>query len=183
MNVFWKIYREDFLRYKRVPHFIPPLWIAIQTIASPALICIYAGRKVCFAKNKLQEVIWRTINKCVRRRYGNEIDFSQIGEGIVLKHPYCITVAAHSKLGKNVTLFKGSTVGSIRSGAREGCPTIGDHVVVCSNAMVCGNIRIGNDVLICANAFVNFDVPDHSVVIGNPATIHYKMGAADDYRY
>ena len=38
--------------------------------------------------------------------------------------------------------------------------------MVGANAMVCGNIRIGNDVMIVANSFVNFDVPDHSIVIG-----------------
>ena len=40
--------------------------------------------------------------------------------------------------------------------------------------MVCGNIVIGDDVLIAAGAFVNFDVPDNSVVVGNPGIIHHK---------
>ena len=36
---------------------------------------------------------------------------------------------------------------------------------------------IGDDVLIAPNTFVNFDVPSHSVVIGNPATIHPRKDA------
>lgn len=32
-------------------------------------------------------------------------------------------------------------------------------------------MKIGNDVLIAPGAFVNFDVPDNSIVIGNPGMI------------
>ena len=46
-----------------------------------------------------------------------------------------------------------------------------------TNSTVVGNITIGNDVLIAPNTFVNFDVPDHSIVIGNPASIHHKENA------
>lgn len=54
-------------------------------------------------------------------------------------------------------------------------------MVVCSNAMVCGNITVGNDVLIAAGAYVNFDVPDDSVVIGNPGVIHHKENSVRYY--
>ena len=33
------------------------------------------------------------------------------------------------------------------------------------------SVKIGNNVLIAPNAFVNFDVPDNSIVIGNPGQI------------
>lgn len=46
---------------------------------------------------------------------------------------------------------------------------------------VVGNVQIGNDVMIVPNSFVNFDVPDHSVVIGNPGTIHIKDNATENY--
>lgn len=35
--------------------------------------------------------------------------------------------------------------------------------------------------LIAANSFVDFDVPNHSVVVGNPGMIHHKMDASKDY--
>ncbi|MDY6023024.1 MAG: serine acetyltransferase, partial [Sodaliphilus sp.] len=34
-----------------------------------------------------------------------------------------------------------------------------------------GNITIGNDVLIAPGAFVNFNVPENSIVIGTPGKI------------
>ena len=58
---------------------------------------------------------------------------------------------------------------------------LGNKVYVGINATVVGNITIGNDVMIAPNAFVNFDVPDHCVVVGNPATIHKKENATKGY--
>lgn len=58
---------------------------------------------------------------------------------------------------------------------------IGDRVVIEAHAVVVGNVKIGCDVVIAANAFVNFDVPDHSVVLGNPGVIHHKENAAAQF--
>ena len=41
--------------------------------------------------------------------------------------------------------------------------------------------HIGDDVVIAPNAFVNIDVPDHSVVMGNPCIIHHKENATEGY--
>ena len=112
---------------------------------------------------------------------GCEIGWENVGPGLVLAHPYGITVNGGVKIGKDCTLFKGSTIGSVRGGKNAGVPVLGDRVVVCCNAMVCGNIIIGNDVLIAAGAYVNFDVPDNSVVIGNPGEIHRKENPTKYY--
>ena len=50
-------------------------------------------------------------------------------------------------------------------------PTIGDRVWFGTGAVVVGKIKIGSDVIIAPNSLVNFDVPDNSTVIGNPARI------------
>lgn len=75
-------------------------------------------------------------------------------------------------IGENATLFKGVTIGIISHGKRKGVPKIGNNVTIYANATVCGGITIGNNVIIAPNAFVNFDVPDNSVVIGNPGVVH-----------
>lgn len=37
------------------------------------------------------------------------------------------------------------------------------------------NITVGEyDVLIVPNSYVNMDIPDHSVLIENPAVVHHK---------
>lgn len=78
-------------------------------------------------------------------------------------------------------LFKGCTIGGIRSGRRAGVPSLGRNVVVGLNATIVGGVSVGNDVFVAPNAFVNFDVPPHSVVIGNPGVVHHKDFATRDY--
>lgn len=114
-------------------------------------------------------------------KIGCEIGWDNIGSGLVLAHAYGITVNPSAKIGKDCCLFKGCTVGSIRNGKKAGVPIIGNRVTICCNAMVCGGVKIGNDVLIAAGAYVNFDVPDNSIVIGNPGIIHKKENASADY--
>ena len=106
---------------------------------------------------------------------------AKIGRGLYLGHPYNITVGGGVKIGDNVNLHKGCTIGRENRGKREGVPTIGDNVAIGINATVIGNIHIGNDVMIASNSFVNFDVPDHSIVIGNPGVIHHKENATEGY--
>ena len=119
--------------------------------------------------------------KYLGHKMGNEIGWKYIESGLVLSHAYGITVNAGAVIGKDCTLFKGCTIGSIRQGEKTGVPILGDKVVVCCNAMVCGGITIGDNVLIAAGAFVNFDVPNNSIVIGNPGVIHLSNNAVECY--
>ncbi|WP_378950771.1 serine acetyltransferase [Pelosinus sp. sgz500959] len=158
-------------------------WIegAIRLLFRPHLRFCFYGRIASGCKVKTTAILFNIAKRQLGQKYGLEIEFTNIGEGINLIHPFNITVNAGSVIGKNATLFKGCTIGSIRSGKRAGVPTIGDNVTICTNAFVCGGIRIGNNVLIAANAFINFDVPDNSIVIGNPAIIRYKENPSQDY--
>ena len=116
------------------------------------------------------------------KKYGLEISTrAEIDAGLYLGHPYNITVAGGVKIGKNANLHKGCTVGRENRGKRAGVPTLGDCVYVGINSTVVGNITVGDDVFIAPGAFVNFDVPSHSVVIGNPGVIHHKENATENY--
>lgn len=116
------------------------------------------------------------------RKYGIEISSgAEIGNGLYMGHPYNITIASGVRMGKNCNVHKGVTIGRINTGKKEGVPIIGDSVFFGINSTIVGNIKIGSDVLIAPNSYVNFDVPDHSVVIGNPGVIHYKENATAGY--
>lgn len=106
---------------------------------------------------------------------------TSIGPGFVIHHPYNIAVNGKAILGENVTLYHGCTIGAELRGKRAGNPTLGNNVWVGSNACIVGDIHIGNDVLIAPLSFVNFDVPDHSIVIGNPGRIIAKEHATEGY--
>lgn len=115
-------------------------------------------------------------------RYGIQIPYNtNIGEGFYIGHFGTIVVNAQAVLGKNCNISQGVTIGQANRGHRQGTPVIGDEVWIGANAVIVGNINIGNDVLIAPNAYVNFDVPDHSIVIGNPATVQSKDEATAAY--
>ena len=117
------------------------------------------------------------------RKTGIEIlPQTKIGAGFRMVHPYNITINENAIVGENVNMYKGSTIG-ISAGKRHGVPSIGNKVQIGINSTVIGKIHIGNDVLIAPNTLVNFDVPSHSVVIGNPAKIIHKENATRDYVY
>ena len=103
------------------------------------------------------------------------------GPGLYIGHLGRIILHPDTVLGKNVNLATGITIGQANRGAGKGTPVIGDVVWIGTNAVIVGGIRIGNDVLIAPGAYVNTDVPDHSVVIGNPAVIHHSEHATKDY--
>ena len=106
---------------------------------------------------------------------------TKIGAGFYIGHFGRLLINYRAVLGKNVNVATGVTIGEISSGPRKGVPVIGDDCWIGTNAVVVGNARIGNDVLIAPLSFVNFDVPDHSVVIGNPGRIIPKENATRDY--
>ena len=103
------------------------------------------------------------------------------GPGLYIGHLGRIIIHPDAVLGCNVNLSTGITIGQANRGKKKGTPVIGDDVWIGTNAVIVGNIRIGNDVMIAPGAYVNFDVPDHSVVMGNPGVIHEKENATEGY--
>ena len=131
---------------------------------------------------KQKSIIKRFILLRYAHRYGLEISReAMIGKGLYLGHPYNITVGRGVIIGDNVNLHKGCTIGVENRGLRKGAPRIGNCVYVGINAAIVGNVHIGNDVVIAPNSFINFNVPDHSIVIGNPGKIHHKENATEGY--
>lgn len=58
---------------------------------------------------------------------------------------------------------------------------IGNRVWIGTNAVIVGKITVGSNVLIAPNSYVNFDVPDNPIVIGNPAKIIYRKDVIEGY--
>ena len=112
-------------------------------------------------------------------RLGIEIQSNNhIGKGFVIGHWGRIVISGEAVIGDQVMVTHGVTIGRDIRGKRKGVPTIGNRVAIRANSTVTGNILVGDDVLIAPNTFVNFDVPSHSIVIGNPAKIISKDEAS-----
>ena len=170
-----KEYKADYYRMTGA-HF-HGFYGLIQRLLHHNLAYMYWFRKYQESPSILKRVMLYRITK----RYGLEISpKARVGAGLYLGHPYNITVGEDVIIGQNVNLHKGCTIGRTNRG-NSGSPRIGNQVYIGINATIVGNIVIGDDVLIAPNSYVNFDVPSHSIVVGNPGVIHTKENATRDY--
>ena len=164
--------RMTFRRYKFGIRFI------LDLIFRQQIKYMYLFRKY----QKSHSLLTRLWMYRLTRRFGLEISPNAIiGMGLYIGHPFNITVAADVRMGQNVNIHKGCTIGMENRGDRKGCPTIGNNVYIGINATVVGKVTIGDDVMIGANTFVNFDVPSHSIVTSEKAVIHHSENATRNY--
>ena len=95
----------------------------------------------------------------------------EIGAGIFFPHP-CGTVVGAWRIGNNVTIFQGVTLGAkeldlgFDSGLR---PDVGNNVLLGSGSKILGGIHIGDNATVGANSVVLHSVEAGSTVVGIPA--------------
>ena len=133
-------------------------------------------------RNKFLYLFYRLRLKRLQHRTFIQIpDEARIGPGFYIGHYGPVVINPKAVLGKNINIAVGVTIGQENRGKRVGAPTIGDNVWIGTNAVIVGKITIGDDVLIAPGSYVNFDVPSHSIVIGNPARIISRENATEGY--
>lgn len=135
-------------------------------------------KKLCLAKFHFFNFILERKS----RKYHIQIPYdTNIGKGFYLAHFGRVIIHPKTVIGYNVNVSTGVVIGTQFRGKRKGAPTIGNYVWIGANAIIVGNITIGNNVLIAPGAYVNFDVPDGSIVIGNPGLIRRAPSATFSY--
>ena len=134
------------------------------------------------SSNRVVRIFYKLFYRRMMKKYHFQIPYQTvIKEGFYIGHFGRIIVNHRVVIGKNVNISTGVTIGQSNRGKKEGTPIIGNEVWIGTNAVIVGKIKIGNNVLIAPNSYVNFDVPDNSVVIGNPAVVHHKENAIEGY--
>jgi serine O-acetyltransferase len=127
-------------------------------------------------------IVWKILLKYFSYKYGFQIPIStSIGNGLYIGHFGTIVINEKVVLGRNCNLAHGITIGQTNRGLLAGTPKIGNCVWIGTGAVIVGSIVIGDNVLIAPNSFVNQDVPDNSIVIGNPAKIIPRLDATEGY--
>ncbi len=91
-----------------------------------------------------------------------------IGGGMYNPHSYATIIHA-KQIGKFFSHRQCTTIGNKIDGRNDLIPTIGDYVTLGANVVIIGNVSIGNNVIIGAGTVVTKDVPDNTIIVGNPA--------------
>lgn len=179
-NTIKEIIKKDIFRY----YGKFKLNIRERIFVKPEIKLIINYRKANYytSKHGILKYYYRYKNIKINRKYLSQICYNtKIGEGFYIGHVENIYINPKATLGNNINIAQGVTIGQTNRGEKEGYPTIGNNVWIGANAVIVGKINIGDDVLIAPNAYVNMDIPNHSIVIGNPAIIHYREKATKGY--
>ena len=173
-----KIIYDDLYRYEGNRQFTRLLRYLFFT---PGFRYVFFFRKSQAASNIFSKILWKFLLRQCMLRTGIQIPSeTTIGRGFRIAHFGHIVINPAAVIGKNFNISHGATIGNAE-GKLKGTPVIGDNVSIQTNADVIGSITIGNDVLIAPNAFVNFDVPDGAIVLGNPGKIIPQEKASSKY--
>ena len=155
-----------------------------------SLILTYPGVKAIFFHRIANffaiakfDLVARIISQISRFFTGIEIHpKAKIGKNLFIDHGMGVVIGETSEISDNVTIYHNVTLGgtspSINTNEQRDSkrhPTLEENVVVGSGAQILGPIVIGKNSLIGANAVVTKDVPEKSIMAGNPAK---KIGDA-----
>jgi len=98
----------------------------------------------------------------------------EAGPGLYFGHFGGVWINPNVKLGKQVSILNGVTIGQGGQGATAGVPTIGDFVYIGPHAVIVSKLKVGNGCVIAANSLVVTDIPDGATAIGVPARVMMK---------
>jgi serine O-acetyltransferase len=92
-----------------------------------------------------------------------------IGRRFFIDHGMGVVIGETAEVGEDVLMYKGAVLGgtSLNKGKRH--PTIGNNVVIGSNAIILGPITVGDNARIGSGAVVVKPVPADSTAVGVPA--------------
>lgn len=136
----------------------------------PGLHALLFYRLSNFLWNKKLYLVARFLSQICRFFTGIEIHpGAVIGKRLFIDHGMGVVIGETAKIGNDVTIYHGVTLGgtSWKKGIRH--PQIGDNVVIGSGAQILGPIKIGDNSKIGANAVVVADVENGQTMIGVPA--------------
>ncbi|MGM0400595.1 MAG: serine O-acetyltransferase [Chloroflexota bacterium] len=96
---------------------------------------------------------------------------AEIGRRFFIDHGMGVVIGETSEVGDDVLMYKGAVLGGTSMSPVKRHPTIGDDVIIGSNAVILGPITIGDHVKVGSGAVVIDSVPADSTVVGVPGRV------------
>lgn len=119
----------------------------------------------------------RVISQVSRFITGIEIHpGAEIGKKLFIDHGMGTVIGETCRIGNNVTIYQGVTLGGTGKEEKKRHPDVDDNVLVAAGAKVLGNIRIHENSKVGANSVVLHDVPRDSTVVGIPGHVVKQAG-------
>ena len=151
-ETFWVIFWYRFGRWARTEFRVPVL------------------RWVCGA-------FYKVVARLVRITWGISLPAEcEVGPGLYFSHFGATWINPDVRMGRDVTVCRGVTIGLGGFGATHGVPEIGDFSYLGPNSTVVGKLRVGVGCVVGANSLVVGDVPDWTTALGVPARVVSKGG-------
>ena len=135
----------------------------------PGLHAIWFHKIAHWFWMKNHRLIGRYISHINRFLTGIEIHpGATIGRRFFIDHGMGVVIGETTIVGDDVLLYKGVVLGGTSLESKKRHPTIGNNVVVGTNAIVLGDIEIGDNCKIGAGSVVTKPAPEGSTIVGIP---------------
>ena len=107
---------------------------------------------------------------------------AHVGIGIMIDHGHSVVFGETSRVGDNVSILHGVTLGGTGKEGGDRHPKIGNNVLIGAGAKVLGNITVGDCSRVAAGSVVLKDVPPCTTVAGVPAKVMGPAGCPEPAR-
>jgi serine O-acetyltransferase len=146
-------------------------------LSYPGFHAVTAHRFIHALNNLGVPLLPRFLSNLVRAATGIEIHpAARIGRRFFIDHGMGVLIGETAEIGDDVTLYKGVTLGGTSLGRGKRHPTIGNDVVIGTNASILGAITVGDGARVGAGSVVVRDVPPRATVVGIPGRIVLQDG-------
>ncbi len=106
---------------------------------------------------------------------------AEIGRHFFIDHGAGVVIGETSRIGENVFLYQGVTLGGLSMIKGKRHPTIQDNVVIGAGAHILGPVTVGKNAKVGAGSVVVQDVPEYCTVIGVPGRVVFSgVSAAEE---
>ncbi len=124
----------------------------------------------------------RAISEHAKRRTGIEIHpGAEIGRRLVIDHGAGVVIGETARIGNDVLIYQGVTLGGTGKDQGKRHPTVGNNVLIGAGAKVLGPFTVGDNARIAAGAVVLSAVPPDSTAVGVPARVVRIAGERVNY--
>jgi serine O-acetyltransferase len=148
-------------------------------------LCQTAARVRPSALSAPMGLVCRAFHHRITGRMAMDLAWStEIGAGFRIAHGWGLVISPFARIGRNVTVFHGVTIGQRDDIADDGSrttsyPTIEDDVWIGPHSIVVGGVTVGRGSRIAPHTVVLTDVPPGTIVGGNPMRTIRENAPAD----